>query len=130
MDDHKNIITFSLKTLLVKPNGTKPGRRKKKKKCSISILVFSPSCRHDHDFFNSSIGRSLNLCIPMSYLTFSMWSKVTIYYIIAWPNLLNINFTFFQELMGIEEFRRDMLSFVTSYELSFNLCNTSSIIFI
>ena len=26
------------------------------------------SCGHDHDFFNSSIGRSLILRIPMSYL--------------------------------------------------------------
>ena len=58
----------SLKTLPVKPNGTKPGRRKKE--CIISILLFSPSCKHDYDFFNISNGRSLNLRILKSYINF------------------------------------------------------------
>ena len=42
----------------------------KEKKCSISILSFSPSCKHDYDFFNISNDRSLNLRIPKSYLNF------------------------------------------------------------
>ena len=39
-----------------------------KKKCNIFILAFSPFCRRDYDFFNSSISRSLNLHILISYL--------------------------------------------------------------
>ena len=62
------IIAALLKTLPIKPNGTKPGQRKKE--CSISILSFSPSCKHDYDFFNISNGGSLNLYIPKSYLNF------------------------------------------------------------
>ena len=63
------IIIVSLKTLPVNPNRTKPRRRKKE--CSISILSFSPLCKHDYDFFKISNGGSLNLRIPMSYLNFS-----------------------------------------------------------
>ena len=69
LDNHKNIVTTSLKTLPVKPSGTKPGQRKKKES-NISILVLSPSYRHDYDFFNISIGRYLNFRIPMSYFNF------------------------------------------------------------
>ena len=42
----------------------------KEKECSISILSFSPSCKHDYNFFNISNGRSLNFRIPKSYLNF------------------------------------------------------------
>ena len=31
---------------------------------------YSPSCKHDYDFFNISNGRSFNLRIPKSYLNF------------------------------------------------------------
>ena len=62
------MVTASLKTLSIKPSGTKPVRRKKE--CNISILAFSPSCKHDYDFFNISNDGSLNFHIPMSYLNF------------------------------------------------------------
>ena len=62
------MVTASLKTFSIKLNETKPGRRKKE--CNISILAFSPSCKHDYDFFNISNGKSLNLRISMSYLNF------------------------------------------------------------
>ena len=66
LDDHKDMVTASSKTLPVKPCEAKRGQRKKE--CSIYILTFYPFCTYDYDFFNSSIGRSLNLFISISYL--------------------------------------------------------------
>ena len=131
-----NILTImiaSLKTLLVKPSRTKPGQNKKE--CIISIVVFSPSCRYDYHFFNTSIGKSLNLCILMLYLNFfnvvedNVFAHGSVRLSHGRPNLLNINFTFLLKLMSIEEFGRDMLSFVTFYGSFFNLCNIRNIIF-
>ena len=62
------MVTASLKTLPIKSSGTKLGQRKKE--CNISISAFSPSCKHDYNFFNILNGRSLNLRILMSYLNF------------------------------------------------------------
>ena len=45
-------------------------KEKRKKECSISILSFSSSCKHDYDFFNISNGRTLNLRIAKSHLNF------------------------------------------------------------
>ena len=131
-----NILTImiaSLKTLLVKPSRTKPGQNKKE--CIISIVVFPSSCRYDYHFFNTSVDKFLNLCILMLYLNF--FNVVEGHVFVHGsarlshdrPNLLNINFTFLLKLMSIEEFGRDMLSFVTFYGSFFNLCNIRNIIF-
>ena len=79
-----------------------------KKKCSISILSFSPSCKHDYDFFNISYGRSLNIRIPMSYLNF---------------------FNVVEDNAFVNRSTR-LLHDRTFYESSFNLCNTNNIIFV
>ena len=130
MDDHKNMVIVSLKTLPVKSNGTKPGWRKKE--CNIFILVFFPSCRYDYDFFNTSTSRSLNLRIPMLHLNFLNVVKCNTF-VNKFARLLNEQFCWISILpfswsLSVEEFGKDILSYITFYESSFNLCNTNYII--
>ena len=46
MDDHKDMMTASLKTLPVKPSGIKPGQRKKE--CSILTFYEDAPPHDDH----------------------------------------------------------------------------------
>ena len=72
---------------------------KRKKKCSIFILVSSFSCRNYYDFFNMSTGKYFNLHISMLYLNFfnivegnTFMSRSARF---SRPILLKLNFTFF-----------------------------------
>ena len=90
--DHKNMVTTSLKTLLIKPSRTKLEWRKKKK-CIIPILAFSP---HVDMIMISSTLQLVDLSISTfryHTLTFSMWSKVTL----LWIDLLDNYMTEFIE---------------------------------
>ena len=74
LDNHKNIVTTSLKTLPVKPSGTKPGRRKKS-----AVYPYYHSLPHVNMIMIFSTFQMVDLSIfvfQSHTLIFSMWSKV------------------------------------------------------